>query len=182
MVRRCLVPTAPAATIAENVISTNSLTKVFGLHTLKCGWLIATPEIIGRLQNHLIEGDIGISKLSHAVSAHVLESPGAFDAHWKSILSASRPVVEHHAQNMIAAGLIEGLIPRFGCMYFPKMLGVHDTMGLARILWERYEILVAPGEYFGTAGYIRIGFGIASAELDKGLLRLHDALREMRSG
>jgi aspartate/methionine/tyrosine aminotransferase len=172
---------APAATIAENIISTNSLTKVFGLHTLKCGWLIAAPELIGRLQNDLTEGDTGISKLSHAVAAHVLESPDSFDAHWKSILRASRPVMEHHAQNMIAAGLIDGLIPRFGCMYFPKVLGVNDTMGLARRLWERYDILVAPGEYFGAAGYIRIGFGGASAELDNGLLRLHEALTELRS-
>jgi aspartate/methionine/tyrosine aminotransferase len=171
---------APAATIAENVISTNSLTKVFGLHTLKCGWLISAPEIIGRLQNEMTEGDTGISKLSHAVAAHVLESPEAFDAHWKSILSASRPIMEHHAQNMIAAGLIEGSIPRFGCMYFPKILGVNDTIGLARKLWERYDILVAPGEYFGRTGYIRIGFGGTSPELDKGLLRLHDALRELR--
>ena len=171
---------APAATIGDNIISTNSLTKVFGLHALKCGWLIAASEIIGRLQNDMTEGDTGISKLSHAVAAHVLELPGAFDAHWKSILGASRPVVEYHAQNMMAAGLIDGLIPRFGCMYFPKVLGVNDTIGLARRLWERYDILVAPGEYFGTAGYIRIGFGGSSAELDKGLLRLQDALRELR--
>jgi aspartate/methionine/tyrosine aminotransferase len=171
---------APAATQGANIISTNSVTKVFGLDALKCGWLIAAPEVLSRLQDDS-ERYSGISKLSHAVAAHVLESGDRFDARWKAILEASRPVLQHYAEAMIAEGLLEGALPRYGCMYFPSVVGVRDTLGLAQWLWQRHGILVAPGEYFGSAGNIRIGFGGAVAELDNGLARLHRALKDWRS-
>jgi aspartate/methionine/tyrosine aminotransferase len=173
---------APAATYCTNIISTNSLTKVFGLHALKCGWLIAAPDLLARFQDDSTDGDLGISMLSHAVAAHVLESADRFDAHWKAILAVARPVLQHHAEAMIADGLLEGAIPPFGCMYFPQVLGVRDTVDLARALWRRHGILVAPGEYFGSPGSIRIGFGGTESELDNGLARLHRALKALKSG
>ena len=175
------VYSSPAATLAPNIVSANSLTKVFGLHALKCGWMIGAPELLNRIQAHSAEGDVGISKLSHAVAAHVLESAAVFDAHWRDILGAARPVMEKHARAMIADGLIEGDIPEFGCMYFPKIRQTRDTIRLARELWERFGVLVAPGEYFGIPGYIRIGFGTDPAELDEGLGRLHRALTALRA-
>jgi aspartate/methionine/tyrosine aminotransferase len=172
---------APAATLGANIISANSVTKVFGLHALKCGWLIAAPELLSRLQDDSTERYSGISKLSHAVAAHVLESADKFDAHWKVILEASRPVLTHHAEAMIADDLLRGSVPQYGCMYFPRVLGVRDTLDLAKWLWQRHGILVAPGEYFGSAGSVRIGFGSAASELDTGLARLHRALKDWRS-
>lgn len=172
---------APAATLAPNIISTNSLTKVFGLHALKCGWMIATPQLLERIQNDSADGDLGISKLSHAVAAHVLEQAALFDTRRQKILAATRPVVQQHAQAMIGDGLIEGELPQFGCMYFPKVRGVDDTLALARTLWSRHNMLVAPGEYFGMAGHIRIGFGGDEPGLDEGLARLHSALKALRA-
>jgi aspartate/methionine/tyrosine aminotransferase len=66
-------------------------------------------------------------------------------------------------------------------MYFPKILQTRDTIGLARKLWERHGVLVAPGEYFGIPGYMRIGFGTDEAELDEGLERLHRGLIALKS-
>jgi aspartate/methionine/tyrosine aminotransferase len=172
---------APAATLAPNIISANSLTKVFGLYALKCGWMIAAPQLLERIQNDSTDGDLGISKLSHAVAAHVLEQAALFDTRWQGILAATRPIVQRHARAMIADGLLEGELPQFGCMYFPKVQGVNDTLGLARALWSRHNLLVAPGEYFGMAGHIRIGFGGDEPGLDEGLTRLHSALKTLRA-
>lgn len=171
---------APAATLGSNIISTNSLTKVFGLHALKCGWLIASTEVLRRLEADLADNDSGVSKLAHAVAAHVLESPERFDARWKSILATSRPILERRVEAMAAEGLLEGALPEHGCMYFPRVPGVSDTLELAKKLWRRYGILVAPGEYFGAPGSIRIGFGDADPKFDDGLARLHRALKELR--
>ncbi len=173
--------TTPAALLAPNILSLNSLTKVFGLHALKCGWMIGDPELLARVQRDAPDGDPGISKLAHAVAAHVLESTPLFDLRWQTILKNSRPVLCAHVETMLSDGLIEGEIPEFGCMYFPKIVGHEDTQALAQLLWERYRILIAPGEYFGMKGHMRIGFGGAKAELDEGLARLHRALRELRN-
>lgn len=174
-------PPSAAALIAPNVLSANSLTKVFGLHALKCGWIIGAPHLLDRVRNEYSEGDFGISKLSHAIAAHVLESPTLFDSRWQHILDATRPVLEQHTRAMIADGLIEGALPAYGCMYFPRVPNTPDTLGLARRLWEGHGILVAPGEFFGLPGHIRIGFGGTAEELDAGLSRLHSALRAART-
>jgi aspartate/methionine/tyrosine aminotransferase len=89
-------------------------------------------------------------------------------------------VLSAHVDAMFANGLLEGEVPEFGCMYFPKIVGHQDTRALAQLLWERHRILIAPGEYFGMKGHMRIGFGGDKAELDEGLTRLHRALLELR--
>lgn len=172
----------PAALLAPNIISVNSLTKVFGLFALKCGWMIGAPELLRRVQDESPEGgDYGVSKLSHAVAAHVLESAQVFDQRWQTILAAALPVLSAHVRRMNSDGLIMGDIPQFGCMYFPRIVGHEDTRSLAQLLWERHRILIAPGEFFGMRGHMRLGFGGDAAELDKGLARLHRALLDAQT-
>lgn len=171
---------AAAALLAPNIVSTNSLTKAFGLHALKCGWIIAHPDLRDQIQAVGLDAESGISKLAHAVAAHVLESADLFDRRAQGILAANRAVLEEHVGAMRHEGLIAGEIPQFGCMYFPRVCGISDTLELARTLWQRFGILVAPGEFFGLAGHVRIGFGEDRTELNRGLGRLHAALKTLR--
>lgn len=170
-----------AARIAPNVIAASSLTKVFGLHALKCGWLIASPELIALIRARSPDGDYGVSKLSHAVAAHVLEQPAAFEAHWRRVLASTRRTAAAHAAALAEAGLIEGEPPEYGCMFFPRVTGWNDTRELARRLWADYGLLVAPGEYFGAPGRIRIGFGADGPGLGERLARLGAALTELKN-
>jgi len=176
-------PDASALRVAPEFIVAGSLTKVQGLFALRCGWLAAAPEHVARIEAANPQGDLGVSKLAHAVAALVLEEPEPFEAHWRGVLAKARPVMARHAQEMIGAGLLVGDLPPQGCMYFPQVVGVTDTLALAEDLWARHRLVVAPGEYFGLAGHIRIGFGGDAGELDAGLLRLRAALtsREPRS-
>jgi aspartate/methionine/tyrosine aminotransferase len=176
---RDVFPT-PAASIAPNVISVSSLTKVFGLFALKCGWLIADPAVAQRIRDGAPEGDLGVSKLSHAVAAHVLEEPQVFEAHWRRILAKTRPILTVHASRLIDTGLLEGDVPSHGCMYFPRVVGVTDTLGLARTLWNDFGLLVAPGEYFGAAGHVRLGFATDKPDFERGLERFGAALETLR--
>lgn len=166
----------PAAGIAANVISVSSLTKVFGLFALKFGWMAGDPALLARVRAASPDGDIGVSKLSHAVAAHVLENPAPFEAHWQGTLAGTRPIVERHAASMIADGLLEGDVPPHGCMYFPRVVGVDDTGELSRRLLAEFDTLVAPGKYFGAPGHIRIGFGSNAKGLERGLERLRACL------
>lgn len=166
----------PASKLARNVISANSLTKAFGLFALKFGWLAADPALMSRLRQSAPDGDMGVSKLSHAVAAHVLENPAPFEAHWRNLLAATRPIVERHTAAMVGEGRLSGPLPPHGCMYFPRVVGVEDTRALARRLLEDFDVLVAPGEYFGAPGHVRIGFGSDPAAVDRGLSRLRAGL------
>jgi aspartate/methionine/tyrosine aminotransferase len=166
----------PAARLGPNIVTLSSLTKVFGLFSLKFGWLAAQGELLARIRARAPDGDYGTSKLAHAVAAKVLEQPAPFEAHWRAGLDAARPMVSLFAERMRAAGVLEGEVPPYGCMYFPRIAGVDDTLDLARWLFREHDVLVAPGEYFGAPGHLRIGFGGDEEALARGLLRLETAL------
>lgn len=170
----------PAALLGDEFITVSSLTKVFGLSGLKCGWVIGDPARLQRVRAAQ-HGELGLSRLSHAVAALVLEDMAPFEAHWRGVLAQNRPVLESHQRHMRAENLIAGDLPPYGCVYFPEIVGVEDTRGLAAWLWEQHRILVAPGEYFGLAGSVRIGFGGTADALDRGLTKLSDALRAYRN-
>lgn len=174
-------PGPAAASISPDIISVGSLTKVQGLFALKCGWAIASPDNIELILAANEHGDTGVSKLSHAVAAGVLENMAPFDAHWRAVLDRTRPVLEQHTQAMVGEGLLAGDIPALGCMYFPRVIGVNDTQALADWLWREHEVLVAPGEFFGLPGHVRIGFGGDADQLDRSLGRLAEALRRYRT-
>ena len=170
----------PAGSLAPNIITVSSLTKVFGLFALKFGWLAADSQLVARVREAAPDGDMGVSKLSHAVAAHVLENPAPFEAHWQGLLAAGRPTVERHVKLLVAENLLEGELPEYGCMYFPRVVGVDDTRALAETLLSDFDVLVAPGEYFGAPGHIRIGFGADAAAIDEGLTRLRTGLSALR--
>jgi aspartate/methionine/tyrosine aminotransferase len=169
-----------AVGVSDVFVSAGSLTKVQGLFALKCGWAVASKANIAAIQAANPQGDLGVSKLAHAIGALVLEDMAPFDAHWRGVLAAARPVLLGHAARMAADGLILGEPPAFGCMYFPKVVGVSDTLELASWLWAAEQIVVAPGDFFGQPGHIRIGFGGEASALDEGLARLHAALLRRR--
>jgi len=168
--------------VAPNLIRVNSLTKVFGLFSLRCGWLIAESAVVRTVTRANEAVEHGASKLTHAVGAVVLERPEAFEAHWRAVLQANRPVLLRHVQAMQAEGLIAGDVPEYGCIYFPQIVGFDDTLALAERLWRRFGLITAPGEFFGAPGRMRLGFGGDAAALDDGLARLRQALQLERDG
>ncbi|MGH8221950.1 MAG: pyridoxal phosphate-dependent aminotransferase, partial [Woeseiaceae bacterium] len=169
-----------AAKLAPNIISVNSLSKVHGLFALRCGWVVARKEIVDSVYEANAQDEFGVSKLTHAVASFLLEDEQELDLHWRSVLSVNRPTLQSYADQLTAAGLIEGAVPEYGCMYFPKVCGIDETWALARWLWHAHRLLVAPGEFFGAPGRIRLGFGGSAAELSEGLSRFAAALEQYR--
>jgi aspartate/methionine/tyrosine aminotransferase len=159
----------PAATLDPCFISVNSLTKVYGLHALKCGWIIAAEPMLRRLRPVYAELESGSSKITHGIASLVLDEIGPYEAYWRELLVRNRPLVLDAARRLREAGLIEGEVPEFGCMYFPRLTRVRDTRRFAAWAWQRSQLGIAPGEFFGATGYIRIGFGQPSGRLAAGL-------------
>lgn len=174
-------PTA-AACLAPNLISINSVTKIYGLATLRCGWIIAAPEAMATIRALSDRTEFGISNLSHAVAALVLENSAPFEAFSSSMIAAARPVLERYYSRWQAEGLVEGLLPDAGCICFPRLTGIEDSYSFSEWLAAEQQVIVAPGEYFDAHGHIRIGFGKEAAALEQGLIRLEAGLRAWRAG
>src|SRR5690606_3870140 len=59
----------PAARLDPCFISINGLTKVYGLHALRCGWIIASDTILRRLRPVYADLESGSSKLTHGIAS-----------------------------------------------------------------------------------------------------------------
>lgn len=169
-----------AARLAPNLVSVSSLTKIYGLSTLRCGWIVATPEVLAPVRALSDQFEFGISKLSHAVAALVMENSAEFDAYWQGVIAQSRPVMETYFARWQADGLISGQLPDYGCIAFPRLAGIDDTLAFSNWLADRFGVIVVPGELFRAPGHVRIGFALAKQELENALAHFTEGLKEYR--
>lgn len=165
----------------ENVLRISSLTKIFGLSTLRCGWVIAGRRLMRRLKDYAERADFNVSRLSHCIAAEVLGQAGMFDQWRNDMMDAARPVAAAALDEMAGRGLIEPGVTLQGCTCFPRLIGIEDTRSLSRWLTAKHGVVVVPGECFGTPGYLRIGYGLPPERLEEGLGRLAKGLAEYRS-
>ena len=78
----------------------------------------------------------------------------------------------------VKAGLVTGRLPEYGCIFFPRLVGIADTLDFAGWLADTNGVIVAPGDFFGAPGHVRIGFAHAPEVLEYGLTRFAEGLRE----
>lgn len=168
--------TRSAFHIAPDVaVVTNSLTKVYGLSGLRCGWIVAAPDVIERVWR--------INDLFSAVPPHAAEllSVVAFDnlekiaRRTRELLGRNRPLLEEFLDSRDD---IENVRSRHGTTAFPRLRrGSSDE--LLRLLQSKYEASIVPGKYFGTERHFRIGIGGNTEMTAEGLRRLGLALDEL---
>ncbi|HKX56686.1 MAG TPA: pyridoxal phosphate-dependent aminotransferase, partial [Xanthomonadales bacterium] len=169
-----------AAQLSPHLISVSSLTKIYGLSTLRCGWIVATPEVLAPVRALNDQFEFGVSKLAHAVAALVMENSTAFDAYWHSVMDVARPIMQKYFATWKAAGLVSGELPEYGCIAFPRLAGIDDTQSFSNWLADRYGVIVVPGELFRAPGHVRIGFALPQQELEQALAHFTEGLKEYR--
>ncbi|PAL22708.1 pyridoxal phosphate-dependent aminotransferase [Sphingopyxis sp. GW247-27LB] len=166
-----------AAALSPRFVGISSLTKNFGLSSLRCGWIVGDPAILARVRDLAGRIEFGISNLSHAVAALVLENSAVFTAYSQNMVAEARGVIGGYFADWRRDGLIDGRLPPYGCIAFPRLVDIGDSAAFAEWLGDRTGVVVAPGEYFGAPGHIRIGFGCEPDLLDEGLRLLGEGLR-----
>lgn len=165
----------------RNVMRVSSLTKTFGLSSLRCGWLFAHTDILSHVRARFEFADFNVSKLAHAVAAQVLLEQEQYDGWRSDHMTAARPIAEAAMSQLQRDGLIEVSTPLEGCICFPKVVGVDDTMAFSKWLITHHGVVVVPGECFGSAGHIRIGYALNETTLDEAMKRLASGLAEYRA-
>jgi aspartate/methionine/tyrosine aminotransferase len=168
---------ALAALQSPAVISLSGLSKIFGLGALRCGWILAEAPVAEKLRRASVHGDTGLSAVSHAIALAALQNSQRFRARTQDILAANRPIMADWLARMGQAGLVECQLSPWGCLAFPRLVGMAQTDGFAAWLRATQNIIIAPGQYWGAPDHIRLGFGMARVSLESGLTGLEQALR-----
>ncbi len=163
---------APAATRSPVFISTSSLTKAYGLASLRCGWALASPEIARRIRRARdvvdVWGPIPSDRLS-VVAFRNLDSLAA----------------RAHALVRINAGLVEGFLAgrrdlecvrSRATIAFPRFADGRDADSFADRLFLHHRVAVAPGSFFDSPAHFRISFGGSTEKLRHGLASIDRCL------
>lgn len=153
-------------------VTTSSLTKVYGLGGLRCGWIFAEPLLAHRIWR--------LTELYANVGVHVGERLGVvafrhFDrvaARARALLDANRAALTAF---LAARDDLDARVPVLGTTAFPR-LSVGDADAFCARLRERYETAVVPGHFFGAPEHVRIGLGLDPALFAEGLDRFGQAL------
>jgi hypothetical protein len=165
-----------AVHLGPEFISTNSLTKVYGLSGLRCGWILAEPELAERMWR--------LNDLFGVNQAHQSERLAciAFD-HIDEVIGDNPAMLDRNRAlfNAFAAARddIQCVPAQHGITAFPRWSG-GDTERLNDHLRERYDTAVVPGRWFDMPDHFRIGFGLRAAEFAEALTRLGSALDDLR--
>lgn len=171
----------PAALMDDGMITLNSLSKVFGLGLLRCGWILASSEHIENLRKGFVLMANWGSPMHQSVSLEIFKSGVDFEAHWRTHLAGNRLILQDSLYRLFEEGLLTGRVPEDGCICFPGIADIQDTRAFAEKLAEEKKVFVVPGAFFGNKAHIRIGYGGRSEELAEGLSRLSDFVRDYRS-
>lgn len=165
---------SPAATLGDVFVSTNSLTKAYGLAGLRCGWILASPAISQRVREmrDIIDGSgpFVTEQLSVAAFANI----GRLKARAQGILSENLAAVRAMAQSHPR---LEWLEPVAGTTAFPRVRDMEDTSDLVDRLIRDHDTIVVPGRFFQAPQHIRVAFGGKAAMIGEALTRLDLALR-----
>jgi aspartate/methionine/tyrosine aminotransferase len=169
-----------AVQLSPNLVSVSSLTKIYGLSTLRCGWIVADPDVLAPVRALNDQFEFGVSKLSHAVAALVMENRAAWDDYWHGVMAAARPIMRDYFERWRCEGLVSGQLPEYGCITFPRLTGISDTQSFSAWLADRHGVIVVPGELFRAPGHVRIGFALPAQELEPALSSFTRGLKEFR--
>jgi len=162
--------------LGSEFIVTNSLTKVYGLSGLRCGWVIAEPELIRKIYRLNDLFSVNNPSLTDQVSCIALAHLDRI-AHWaRELLDRNRALANEF---VAATPELDCEQLQAGTVLFPRIDYPVDEF--CRVLRERYDTAVTPGHFFDAPGRIRIGISGETSLLAEGLGRIHDALGAMRA-
>jgi aspartate/methionine/tyrosine aminotransferase len=165
------VPSAAHVSLQDFIVTT-SLTKAYGLSGLRCGWIVAEPDLARRIWRIQDLYGAGAAHPAERLSVLALDHLDHIAARARSLLQRNRPLLDDF---LAARRDLQGVRPEFGTILFPRLLhgSVHR---LASLLRDKFETSVVPGAFFEMPQHFRIGIGGETDMVAEGLRRLGNAL------
>jgi aspartate/methionine/tyrosine aminotransferase len=159
----------PAFQIHPRLISTSSLTKVYGLSELRLGWVVAPQEIVAAMHQRRLHGEALLPTLPHAVALALWDQLDAWrdEARAQAALGAS--TLQAAVQGLEGPRLSPCAGTPFACLQ-----GIDEDQLLAAL--EARGVGVTPGRYFDAPGCVRVGWTRAPEQLQQAATILREIL------
>ncbi|HUM01140.1 MAG TPA: pyridoxal phosphate-dependent aminotransferase, partial [Thermoanaerobaculia bacterium] len=156
---------APAAVASPSIVSSNSLTKAYGLSTLRCGWTLASPEITRKIRRARDIVDVSGAVPAERLSLVALDHMGALERRARRLIEANRALFEELLRRHPALQCA----PSVSTIAFPRFRDGRDAGPWVRRLFEEHGVAVVPGSFFGLPAHFRVSLGGATEVVRAGL-------------
>jgi aspartate/methionine/tyrosine aminotransferase len=169
-------PTPTAFQLGPQFVVTGSLTKAFGLSGLRCGWVLAEPQLAQQMWQL---NDLFAASPVHAgerLSVIALKQLPEIAVEAKRRLDKHRQLLN---QFLDGRDDLVAVRPPAGSIMFPRVREASSDR-LCELLREKYETSVVPGRFFESPAHFRVGMGGDSESFTEGLDRLAQALDEIK--
>jgi len=174
----CLFRSRPESCVhaGPNVLTTNSLTKAYGLDGLRAGWILGPSAMILGAQR------ISDLMTNNSVAAGERMALAAFRRH-RDIDRRAHGILDPNLARVRAFFAREPrlrvVMPEGGNVVFPRLPAAIDSDRLVRHLVKSASTLVVPGRFFEAPRHIRVSFGCSPPLLGRGLANLSRALDDL---
>ena len=165
----------PAVSLGPEFVVTSSLTKGYGLSGLRCGWILADPEVAKRIRQLDDIFAASAPNLMERLSVAALNQLPKIAGRAKAMLETNRATLNSFLRERDD---IDGVPTRFGTTSFPRLRD-GSVEKLSTLLIEKYETAVVPGRFFESPNHIRIGLCCPPENFREGIARLGKVLDEL---
>jgi aspartate/methionine/tyrosine aminotransferase len=162
----------PAAMRSDVFVTTSSLTKSYGLSSLRAGWVIANDRITHRARRARDVVDGTGSIVAERLAVLAFEHLDALHARARGHLARNKAIVD----TFLAAHPQLEYVPSAGTVVFPRLHGVEDADPFVERLVREHRTAVGPGRFFDAPAHFRIGYGGDTDTLRAGLERVSQLL------
>lgn len=161
--------------LGDAFVCTASLTKVYGLSGLRCGWILAEPDLAERLWRLNELFGVAQGHAGERLSLMALDRLDEVIGDTPALLARNRALTNAFFASRADLD-VAPMIHNVTC--FPR-LKHGDVDALNARLREDYDASIVPGRFFGLADHFRLGVGGQTEMLEAGLERLGRALDEL---
>jgi aspartate/methionine/tyrosine aminotransferase len=164
--------------LGSEFVVTSSLTKVYGVSGLRCGWILAKPDLAWRMKR--------LNDLYSATAVYPgqLLSVAAFQ-HLNLLRERARCIVEADRKLLDDFLLCErglsAVRTKWGTTSFARLRN-GNVDAFLQFLRSKFDTSAVPGRFFEMPEHFRIGMGVNTEMFAEGLNRISRALTLSRQG
>lgn len=158
-------PPPPAATLSPVFVSTNSLTKAYGLSSLRCGWTLASAAITEKIRRARdvvdVSGPIPAERLAVLAFQHL-----------PALAERARRIARGNAalfESFLSSQRELDCFPSRATIAFPRFRDGRDAGPFAMRLLSERGVAVVPGSFFDSPSHFRVALGGAPDRLGEAL-------------
>jgi aspartate/methionine/tyrosine aminotransferase len=158
-------------------IVTSSLSKFYGLGSLRAGWAFAPATVVEKalhFSDYLTpEIPFATLYLTHLLLGHPILAE--LEQRIRQRIKENREIIGAYLNQ---TDFLSCYIPKNGVLFFPEVKGVADIQKFYERLYKKYRMVVTEGRFFQMPRHFRMAGIWAPEVMEKGLRRLESALKE----